>query len=94
MKKTKTNNNCNTDEIVKIDFDLFNTEELVVIFSFFNTMEKNNKHPLKPQVVLDAYQAYRNTINNMSLEKKYNKQFEEKTGISVYHVIKKLKELV
>lgn len=81
-----------TDEIVKIDFDLFNTEELVVIYSFFSLMEKNNKHPQKASAVLDAYKAYRNVVNSISLEKNYNKQFEEKTGISVYHVIKKLKE--
>lgn len=86
------NNIYKTDEIVKIDFDLFNTEELVVIYSFFSLMEKNSKHPQKPSVMLDAYKAYRNVINSIALEKNYNKQFEEKTGISVYHVIKALKD--
>ncbi len=80
------------EETVKIDYDLFNTEELVTIFSFFNIMEKNNKHPLKKEIVLDAYNNYRNTINSISLEKKYNKQFEDKTGICIYKVIKALKE--
>ena len=87
------NNIYKTDEIVKIDFDLFNTEELVIIFSFYNLMQKNKKHSVKPQILLDAYQNYRNTINSIALEKKYNKEFEEKTGISIYHTIKKLKEL-
>lgn len=80
------------EEIVNIDFELFSTEEIVSIFSFYSLMEKNNKHPLKKELVLNAYQNYRNIINSISLEKQYNKQFEEKTGISIYHVIKNLKE--
>lgn len=79
-----------TDEIVKIDFELFTTEEIVSIFSFYNLMERNHKHPVKPDLLLNAYQTYRNIINSISLEKTYNKQFEEKTGISIYHVIKNL----
>ena len=65
------NNIYKTDEIVKIDFDLFNTEELVVIYSFFSLMEKNSKHPQKPSVMLDAYKAYRNVINSIALEKAF-----------------------
>lgn len=93
MKKKQDTNNTVTEEIVNIDFDLFNTEELVIIFSFYNLMQKNKKHSVKPQILLDAYQNYRNTINSIALEKRYNKEFEEKTGISIYHTIKKLKEL-
>ncbi len=88
-KKKQT---TNMEEIVNIDFELFSTEEIVSIFSFYSLMEKNNKHPLKKELVLNAYQNYRNIINSISLEKQYNKQFEEKTGISIYHVIKNLKE--
>lgn len=89
---TKKKQTQNTEEIVNIDFELFSTEEIVTIFSFYNLMEKNKKHPVKPAQLLSAYQAYRNIINSISLEKQYNKQFEEKTGISIYHVIKSLKE--
>jgi uncharacterized protein YktA (UPF0223 family) len=88
-KKKQTERN---EEIVKIDFDLFTTEEIVAIFSFYNLIERNNKHKVKPELVLNSYQNYRNIINSISLEKKYNKQFEDKTGISIYHVIKELKE--
>lgn len=90
MKQKKQTTNM--EEIVNIDFELFSTEEIVSIFSFYSLMEKNNKHPLKKELVLNAYQNYRNIINSISLEKQYNKQFEEKTGISIYHVIKNLKE--
>lgn len=92
IKKPKLTVKNEFEETVKIDYELFTTEELVTIFSFFNLMEKNNRRAQKAQVVLDAYQAYRNTINSIALEKKYNKQFEDKTGISIYHVIKNLKE--
>lgn len=80
------------EEIVKIDFDLFTTEEIVAIFSFYNLIERNNKHKVKPEIILNAYHNYRNIINSIALEKKYNKQFEDKTGISIYHVIKQLKD--
>lgn len=92
IKKPKLTVKNEFDETVKIDYELFTTEELVTIFSFFNLMERNNRRPQKAELILDAYQAYRNTINSIALEKKYNKQFEEKTGISIYHVVKKLKE--
>lgn len=88
-KKKQT---INTEEIVNVDFELFSTEEIVSIYSFYNLMERNNKHPQKKELVLNAYQTYRNIINSISLEKQYNKEFEEKTGISIYHVIKNLKE--
>ena len=88
-KKKQT---INTEEIVNVDFELFSTEEIVAIYSFYNLMERNNKHPQKKELVLNAYQTYRNIINSISLEKQYNKEFEEKTGISIYHVIKNLKE--
>ncbi len=88
-KKKQTSN---TEEIVNVDFELFSTEEIVSIYSFYNLMERNNKHPQKKELVLNAYQTYRNIINSISLEKQYNKEFEEKTGISIYHVIKNLKE--
>lgn len=88
-KKKQT---INTEEIVNVDFELFSTEEIVSIYAFYNLMERNNKHPQKKELVLNAYQTYRNIINSISLEKQYNKEFEEKTGISIYHVIKNLKE--
>ena len=93
MGKKKINNNVqNFEETVKVDYDLFTTEELVNIYSFFSLMERNNKHPLKATDVLNSYQVYRNTINSISLEKKYNKQFEDKTGICIYKVIKSIKD--
>lgn len=91
-KKLKPNNTIN-EEIVNIDFDLFKIEEIVLIYSFYSLMQKNQKHPQNPQIILDAYNLYRNTINSISLEKKYNLEFEEKTGISIYHIIKKLKDI-
>ena len=33
---------------------------------------------------------YKNIINNLSLEKRYNENFYQKTGISIYQTIKSI----
>lgn len=75
-----------------IDYDLFTTEEIVKIFNFFSLMMKNAKYPQKNNIIIEAYLVYKNTINNLSLEKKYNEMFFKQTGISIYQVINNIKK--
>lgn len=75
-----------------IDYDLFTTEEIIKIFSFYSLLLKNHKHPIAKKDLLDSYQVYRTILGNISLEKKYDKTFEKKTGISIYRTIKEIKE--
>ena len=74
----------------EIDYDLFNTEEIVKIFNFFGLILKNAKHPVNKKELLDSYREYRNILNNKTLEKQYDKNFEKKTGISIYKTIQSI----
>lgn len=75
----------------KIDYDLFTTQEIVRIFNFFSLLLKNKQHAIKKTELLSAHQEYRSILNNISLEKKYDKMFEKETGISIYQTMKELK---
>ncbi len=74
----------------EIDYDLFNTEEIVKIFNFFGLILKNAKHPVSKKELLESYREYRNILNNKTLEKQYDKNFEKKTGISIYKTIQSI----
>lgn len=86
-KKTTTDDQILFD----IDYDMFTTDEIIKIYNFYNLMIKHHKKPMNKDKVLTAYREYKNIINNISLEKKYNKEFEKCTGISIYQEISKLK---
>lgn len=93
----KSNKNKYREEesqIVNIDFDLFKTEEIIVIYHFLSLIEKNNKHPVNPKVLVDEYNKYRKVINSIALEKKYDKEFFKKTGISIYHTVQEAQKLI
>ena len=74
----------------EIDYDLFNTDEIVKIFNFFGLILKNAKHPVNKELLLNEYKEYRKILNNKSLEKQYDKNFEKKTGISIFRTISKI----
>lgn len=75
-----------------LDYDMFTTEEIVKIYNFYKLVIRNHKNIKRKDQILSEYDNYRKIINNKALEKKYDKNFEQKTGISIYHLIKELKE--
>lgn len=76
------------DETYEIDYDMFNVEEIIKIIQFYQLMQQYKKKKVNKQTILEAYHVYKNIINNLALEKKYNDNFFKKTGISIYHEIK------
>ncbi len=89
-KKKRTSHKEQIDETYEIDFDLFTVEEIVKIIDFYHLMKKYVNHKVKKDVIKNAYYEYKNIINNLALEKKYNQRFFEKTGISIYQEIKSI----
>lgn len=90
------NNKKQTNKIVKktedlysydIDYDIFTTEEIIKIINFYNLTIKYTKHKVKYDDFINSYNEYRNIINSIAMEKRYNKSFYEKTGISIYHLV-------
>ena len=75
---------------MNIDYDLFTTEEIVKIFNFYSLMERTKNQKVNKETILESYYEYKNIINNLSLEKKYDQNFFKITGISIYQTIKKL----
>lgn len=75
-----------------IDYDLFTTDEIVKIFNFYSYVEAFTKHHGNKTELIKLYHEYKTIINNLSLQKKYDKNFEKITNISIYKIITSLNE--
>lgn len=74
-----------------LDYDLFTVEEIIKISQFFKLIQNINKGKrYNREEVLEKHKEYRSIINNISLEKKYDKEFEKEYECSIYQTIKNL----
>jgi len=73
-----------------IDYDLFTTDEIVKIFNFYALIEESAHKNINRELIINAYKEYKTIINNQSLQKKYDKNFEKVSGISIYKKITSL----
>lgn len=73
----------------EIDFEMFETIEIVKIIDFFVLIEQSYKKKLSKQTMIDSYREYRQILNNKALEKKYDKMLYDKAKISIYQTMKK-----
>jgi uncharacterized protein YktA (UPF0223 family) len=73
-----------------IDYDMFTVEEIVKIVNFFKLIEGSKTKKIDKDILKRNYNEYRNIINNIALEKKYDKMLFKKCGVSIYRVIKNL----
>lgn len=79
--------------VIDIDYETFTTEEIVKIFDFFNLITlyvKSGKG--KKSQLIEAYHEYRRVLNSIAFEKRYNKMFEDKTGIKIYQTMRELEK--
>lgn len=76
---------------IEIDYDSFTSLEIVKIFDFFNLISLYVKgKKIKKADLIASYKEYKNTLNSISFEKRYNKMFEKKTGIKIYQLMRDL----
>lgn len=74
-----------------IDYETFTTEEIVIIFDFFNMISRYaHGGKVNKKDLIQSYHRYRNTLNSIAFEKRYNKMFEDKTGIKIYQTMRDL----
>lgn len=74
-----------------IDYESFNTEEIVKIIEFFNLISKYSYgEKIDKKVLIDKYHEYRMILNSPTFEKKYDKMFFKQTGIKIYQTMKDL----
>jgi uncharacterized protein YktA (UPF0223 family) len=74
----------------KIDYDLFNVEEIIKIINFFKLIESTKTKNIRKEIIIESYHEYRNILNNIALEKQYDKMLYQKSGISIYQTLKNL----
>lgn len=85
--KAKTEESISID----IDYESFTTEEIIKIFDFFNAISNYCKGGKVPRTLLiNSYNEYRRVLNSIAFEKRYNKMFEDKTGIKIYQTMREL----
>lgn len=73
-----------------IDYELFTVAEIVKIVKFFRLIEDTKTKKIKKEVLIKKYNEYRNIINSIALEKKYDRMLYEKCGVSIYRTVKNL----
>ncbi len=86
----KKNNEENIN--IEIDYDSFTIDEVVTIVEFFNKVSVFQDGRMKDIELYEAYLQYKKILNSLSFEKRYDKMYEEKTGVSIYKTIKGIKE--
>lgn len=87
-KKKNVKNIKEKENNYEIDFEMFNTLEIVKIIEFFRLIESTKTKKISKEVLVSKYREYQTIINNKSLEKKYDKMLQEKANVSIYQTLK------
>lgn len=72
----------------EIDYEMFDTMEIVKIIEFFRLIESTKKRKVKGEELVKKYREYQNILNNKSLEKQYDKMLQKKSNVSIWETIK------
>ncbi|MDD3999878.1 MAG: UPF0223 family protein [Bacilli bacterium] len=73
-----------------IDYTLFSVDEVIKIINFFKLIETIETEKINKDLLIRKHNEYRNILNNITLEKEYDKMLFKKCGISIYRTLKKL----
>jgi uncharacterized protein YktA (UPF0223 family) len=68
------------------------TEEVIDVIAFFEAVEKAYEKGIKKEDLMVRYRKFKEIVPGKSEEKKICGEFEEASGYSSYHVVKKMKE--
>jgi uncharacterized protein YktA (UPF0223 family) len=71
----------------------WNTQEVVDVIRFFEAIELAYEKGIHREKLMEKYKRFKEIVPGKADEKKYCNEFEEESGYSSYHVIKKMKEL-
>lgn len=64
------------------------SDELKIVIRLFNRVEDAYEIGVNRQKLLSAYQAFQQTLNSRSYEKRLSRQFEQVSGYSIYLAVK------
>lgn len=75
------------DSNYEIDYELFNTLEVIKIIEFFRLIEQNKRKPVDGKILVEKYREYQNILCSKILEKKYDKMLYQKSKVSIYKTL-------
>jgi len=82
-----------TEAAYPIDYDAYDTHEIIVLVEFLAALEDYHADPSKPQApLIEQYKHFRNIINNQTEEKRIDNAFYKQTGIRIYQTMQALKQ--
>ncbi|MED3642700.1 UPF0223 family protein [Caldifermentibacillus hisashii] len=68
------------------------TEEIISVIQFFEAIEKVYDKGIERTQLMEQYRKFKQVVPSIGEEKKVFREFEEVSGYSAYHAVKKLKE--
>lgn len=71
-----------------MNFD-WKTEETLTVIRFFRCVEQAYEKGISREAFMDAYRNFKTIVPSKAEEKTLYKEFEESSGYSSYHVVKK-----
>lgn len=74
-----------------IDYDLYNPEEVIKLVEFYALVEDANEGKANKEILIKKYNEFRKIVNNVSMEKQIDKEFEKLSGYSIFKTIQKFK---
>lgn len=73
-----------------IDYDMFETVEIIKIVEFFNLIESTKHKNISTKLLKEKYREYQNILRSKTLEKKYDEMLFKRCGVSIYKVMKQV----
>ncbi|MGM0844442.1 MAG: UPF0223 family protein [Bacillota bacterium] len=70
----------------------WSTDEVIDVVSFFQSIEKAYEQGVERERLMMSYKRFKEIIPGKAEEKRICKEFEESSGYSAYHAVKKVKE--
>lgn len=68
------------------------TDEIIAVVQFFEAIEKVYEKGIQRDQLMEKYRKFKQIVPSIGEEKKIFREFEEVSGYSAYHAVKKMKE--
>lgn len=70
----------------------WSTDEIIIVIQFFEAIEKVYEKGVQRAVLMEKYRKFKLVVPSIGEEKKVFREFEDVSGYSAYHAVKKMKE--
>lgn len=70
----------------------WNNDEIIVVVNFLSGVEKAYVSGISRAELANLYKAFKTVVTSISGEKQLDREFKKASGLSVYSVVKQLKD--